>query len=96
MPKISFDYDGTLSTKKGFELAKRLISEGDDLYIISARHTKQGMIGTARTLGITPDKVYATGSNDAKIKKIKELKIKKHYDNNTDVVKALGQIGKLI
>jgi len=94
--KISFDYDGTLSTKKGFELAQRLISDGDNLYIISARHSKQGMIGTARRLGISADKVYATGSNSEKIKKVKELKIDKHYDNNTDVIKALGQVGKLI
>ena len=96
MSKISFDFDGTISTKKGFELAQRLISSGDNLYIISARHSKQGMIGTARRLGIAPDNVYATGSNEAKIKKIKELKIEKHYDNNTDVIKALGKIGKLI
>ena len=96
MPKISFDYDGTLSTKKGFELAKKLINEGDDLYIISARNSKQGMIGTSRSLGITPDKVFATGSNEAKIKKIKELKIITHYDNNSDVIKALGSTGKHI
>jgi hypothetical protein len=96
MSKISFDFDGTLSTKKGFDLAQKLISDGDNLYIISARNSKQGMIGTARRLGIAPDKVYATGSNAEKIKKVKELKIDKHYDNNTDVIKALGQIGKLI
>lgn len=94
--KISFDFDGTLSTKKGFELAKKLILDGDDVYIISARLYKQGMIGTARSLGITPDKVYATGSNDAKIKKIKELKITTNYDNINDVIKELGITGKHI
>lgn len=96
MPKISFDYDGTISTKKGFDLAKKLISEGGDIYIFSARLSKLGMIGTSRSLGITPDKVFATGSNEAKIKKIKELKITKHYDNNLEVLKELGTIGKHI
>jgi hypothetical protein len=34
------------------------------------------------------------GSNKAKIEKIKELNIVTHYDNNADVIKELGDIGK--
>lgn len=34
---ISFDYDGTLSTNKGKELAKKFISEGKDVRILTAR-----------------------------------------------------------
>lgn len=85
--KISFDYDGTLSTKKGKELFNRL-KENNTLYIITARHSADNI----------PDygvKVYATGSNSAKIEKIKELGIDKHYDNNKDVVNALKGIGIL-
>jgi soluble P-type ATPase len=96
MPKISFDYDGTLSTKRGFNLAQKLKSEGADLYIISARNDKQGMLRVAKELGIPTDKVFATGSNKAKIEKVKELNITKHYDNNPDVIKELDKIGKLI
>lgn len=92
--KVSIDYDDTLSTDKGKELAKRLIAEGYKVYIISARDTADEMIGVAEKLGIMSDCVYATGSNEAKIAKIKELGITKHYDNNSDVVKELGSIGQ--
>lgn len=91
--KISIDYDDTLSTSRGKELAKRLIAEGDVVYIISARDSKDGMLSVAKDLGIPESRVYATGSNEAKIQKIKDLGISKHYDNNPDVVKALGSIG---
>ena len=91
--KISFDYDETLSTSRGKDIAKRLITEGNTVYIISARSELTGMLQTAKDLGIPESRVYATGSNKAKIQKIKDLGISKHYDNNADVVKELGQIG---
>lgn len=90
--KISFDYDDTLSTERGKELAKH---QSGTLYIISARSSKDGMLAVAKSLGIPESRVYATGSNKAKIEKIKELGITKHYDNNQDVIKELGSIGKL-
>lgn len=93
--RISFDYDGTLSTKKGTKLAKELITN-NILYIISARNSKIGMTDKAREIGIPFSNIYATGSNEAKIAKIKELKIQTHYDNNNDVLNALGSVGKHI
>ena len=91
--KISMDYDGTLSTDKGFELAKKLINEGNTLYIISARNSIEGMLKKANELEIPHSRIYATGSNKSKIEKIKELEIDKHYDNNMDVIKELENIG---
>jgi hypothetical protein len=91
--KVSIDYDDTLSTDRGKSLAKRLISNGDAVYIISARNDKAGMLAVAKELGIPESRVYATGSNKAKIEKIKELGIAKHHDNNADVIKELGSIG---
>lgn len=93
--KISFDFDGVLSTKKGFDLAQSLIDQGADVYIISARGTKDGLMSRANRLNIPDSKVYATGSNKAKIEKVKELNIDTHYDNNPDVIKELGDKGKL-
>ena len=92
-PKVSFDYDDTLSTDRGKEMAKRAIAAGNTLYIISARQDKEGMLGVAKELGIPESRVYATGSNKAKVEKIKELGISKHIDNNADVIKELGAIG---
>jgi len=91
--KVSYDYDDTLSTDRGKELAKASIENGDVVYIISARQDKDSMLGTADELGIPHSRVYATGSNQAKIEKVKELGIDKHIDNNVDVINELGAIG---
>ena len=93
--KISFDYDEVLSTAKGKEKAAQLIKDGNTVYIISARGHKDGMLKTAQELGIPESRIYATGSNKAKVEKIKELRIDTHYDNNPDVIKDLGRIGQL-
>jgi soluble P-type ATPase len=94
--KISFDFDGTLSTKRGYEKAKQLINEGAEVYIISARQNKDGMLPKANELGIPVGRVYAMGSNEGKIAKVKELGIVIHYDNNVDVVRKLTGIGAII
>ena len=91
---ISFDYDETLNTERGKQLAKEKIANGDVVYIVSARHDKEGMLSLADELGIPHSRVYATGSNKAKIEKVKELGVSKHYDNNADVIKELGSIGE--
>jgi len=91
--KVSYDYDDTLNTERGKELAKASIENGDVVYIISARQDKDAMLGTADELGIPHSRVYATGSNQAKIEKVKELGIDKHIDNNVDVINELGSIG---
>lgn len=91
--RISFDYDGTFSTKAGLDMAKKL-NEDNNVYIISARDSKVGMLQRAKEAGIPESRVYATGSNQKKIETIKRLGISRHYDNNADVVKELGNIGK--
>jgi hypothetical protein len=93
--KISFDYDDTFSTQKGFDKAMSLIEDGADVYIISARGEKDGMLARADKAGIPASRVYATGSNKEKVSKVKELGIEIHYDNNKDVVNQLEGIGRL-
>lgn len=93
--KISFDYDGTFSTQKGFDRAVKLVQEGADVYIISARSEKDGMLPRANKAGIHFSRVYATGSNEAKVQKVKDLGISVHYDNNQDVVNQLPNVGRL-
>lgn len=93
--KVSFDYDGTLSTEKGYTRAEQFIQNGADVYIISAREEKSGMLKRAEKLGIPESRVYATGSNEAKIQKIKDLEITIHYDNNPQVINQLDGIGRL-
>jgi hypothetical protein len=93
LSKISYDYDETLSTPKGMEMAKKSIENGDTVYIISARRDKGPMLARAKELGIPESRVFATGSNKAKAEKVKELGITKHIDNNPDVVSSLPGIG---
>ena len=93
--RISFDYDETLTKPHGMELAKEWIAKGADVYIISARRSIDPMLNRSKELGIPQSRVYATGSNKAKVEKVIELKISKHYDNNPDVIKELGTIGEL-
>ena len=94
--RVSFNYDNTLSTAKGIELVKKKIKEGKIVYIISARHFVSSMISTAKELGIPLRRVFAMGSNQAKIKKVYKLKVSEHYDRNKDVVNQLKGIGKVI
>jgi hypothetical protein len=75
-------------------LAKGEIEKGAVVYIISARDSKDGMLAVADELGIPHDRVFATGSNKAKVEKILELGISKHYDNNQDVIDELGSVGE--
>jgi hypothetical protein len=92
--KISYDYDETLNTDKGMEMAKKDIDSGKTVYIISARNDKSGMMKKANELGIPNSRVYATGSNKAKIEKIKQLGIGIHYDNNPDVINEVNALPK--
>jgi Asp/Glu/hydantoin racemase len=94
--KVSFDYDETLSTAKGMKLAAEWINKGADVYIISARSNTEPMLTRAKEIGIPNSRIYAMGSNKAKVEQILQLGISKHYDNNADVIKQLGKIGQLI
>ena len=93
--KISFDFDGVLSTQKGKDLAKKEIENNNIIYIISARNSPDELYKVADELGIDRNRVFATGSNQKKIEKVKELSISKHYDNNIDVVKELDKNAEL-
>ena len=94
--RVSFDYDGVLSISRMKDKVQTLVESGVDVFIISARHDNTEMIRTALTLGIPTSRVFATGSNKAKVQKIKDLRINTHYDNNPDVIKQLPGVGILV
>ena len=91
--KVSYDYDETLTTARGMAKAKRDIAVGKTVYIISARGNKDPMISRAKELNIPLSRVFATGSNKAKVQKIQSLNIKEHNDNNLDVLNQLKELG---
>ena len=88
--KVSVDYDDTASTPKGKELIKRLLTEGKSVYIISARGDKETIVKALKDL-IPPSKIFATGSNKAKVQKAESLGIETHYDNNKSVIDSLKE-----
>ena len=94
--RVSFDYDGTLNRAVGIRKAMELVEKGVIVYIISARDSVNFMLKIARRVGIPLERIYAVGSNEAKIEKVKELGITTHYDNNVDVVRALPGVGAMI
>ena len=93
--RVSYDYDGVASTPLGKSLIMDDIDKGYEVYIISARNDKEGLMYLVSEVGVKSSNIYATGSNTEKINKIKELGIIKHYDNNPNVIEQLGEIGEL-
>lgn len=81
--KVSFDFDDTLSTKRGQTLAKRLITQGKDVYIITRRQESASaeVYKVADELGINHSKVHFTNGK-MKWETVKRLGIDIHYDNN--------------
>ena len=81
--KVSFDWDGVLSTDKGKRFLEQEIGFGNYVYIISARSAVTNeMRMLANKYKIPQDRIFAVGSNNAKVKKINELGIMRHYDDN--------------
>lgn len=90
--KVSIDFDDTLSTDKGQKLAKDLISNGVDLFVVTRRNQSESsdVYKISDELGIPRNKVFFTNGK-LKWEKIKELGIKEHIDNNPDEIKAIEE-----
>jgi len=91
--KISFDVDGVLTTPQGMALARRKISEGDRVYIITARNESTmstRVYEIAKELGIPRLRVYFTNGED-KWKTIQRLGIEVHYDNNEEQITKIKE-----
>ena len=83
--RVSFDYHDTLTTDKGKKLLEKELGDKNLIYIISAAQDVNELLPFAEKYGIRKDRVFATGSNQKKVDKIKELGIVRHYDNAQQV-----------
>jgi len=93
---VSFDYDDTLTTPEGFKLAKQMVKDGNNLYVITARDKMSPqMIERAEAAGIPKENIILAGSDEQKVKIVKDNNISKHIDNKESVIKALGKTGEL-
>lgn len=92
--KVGFDFDDTLNTISGTNIAQHRKAKGDDLYIISARHEiGDDMKRKAESLGIPSSNIHATGSNKAKVEEVVRLGLNIFYDNNPEVISELRKAG---
>jgi hypothetical protein len=91
---ISFDWDGTLTTDRGIQMLENERRRGNIIHIISARsYPIEPMFDLMRTYDIPASHLHTVGSNPRKIELVKKLGIKRHYDNNPDVLNELGEVG---
>ncbi len=90
--RVSFDFDETLTTSQGQQLAKRHITIGDEVYIVTARQQSNGasVYEMAQKLGIRRENVYFTGGKD-KWQTLKRLRIERHYDNNAEQIALIKE-----
>jgi NAD(P)-dependent dehydrogenase (short-subunit alcohol dehydrogenase family) len=89
---VSFDFDDTISTQRGQDIAKRLISEGKTVYIVTRRQesASEEVYKVADELGIPHSRIYFT-NGALKWETIKRLGIDTHYDNNENEVNKIRE-----
>ena len=89
--KVSIDYDDTLETDRGKELAKRLIAEGKTVYIVTRRQqsASEEVYKAAEELGIPKSRVKFTNGS-YKWETIKHYGIGTHYDNNAREIELIN------
>jgi hypothetical protein len=89
--KVSYDFDDTLSTDKGFKMAQQDIKDGKSVYIITRRqHSASAEVyKVADELGINHRKVIFTNGS-YKWETIKHLGIGTHYDNNSREIELIN------
>lgn len=93
--RVSIDYDDTLSTQRGKDLARKLLLEGKELVVVTRRRDSEmaEVRRVAKQVGI--DKVYNTNGR-LKWSKLKELGIQRHIDNSVDEIDAIKKNAPLI
>jgi hypothetical protein len=98
--RISYDYDGVLSTPQGQAQAANDIKNGNDVFVVTKRDiSNQGNIySVSDRLGIPRERVIFTDGK-YKIKYLRNLFIDCHYDDTAEEIdkinRSTGVIGKL-
>jgi len=89
--KVSFDYN-TLTKLEGQLMAKRLIGNGYDVYIVTSKGpASSGEVNRiAERIGIPRNKVNLTDGKPIWIT-LKRLGITKHYDSDPDAIKEINK-----
>lgn len=90
--KVSFDYDGVLTTRKGADTLDEWMQSGDTVYILTARSDR--MMGPvyafAQEHGIPRSRVIQSTVGH-KWEVVKRLGLDKHVDNNPNELKLIEE-----
>ena len=88
--KVSFDFDDTLEYPSVQEIAKRLMSDGFTVYVITRRQESDSaeVYEVSDEIGIARSRVYFTNGS-MKWETVKRLNIGRHYDNNEDELQLI-------
>ena len=102
--KVSIDFDGTLSTKKGQKIAQYHLQEGDDLYVTTARpedggftwkefvhDTNDDIFEITDELGIQRNKIRFTNF-ELKYPYLVDFDV--HYDDDSIELDAINEYTK--
>jgi hypothetical protein len=89
--RVSFDYDGVLSTPQGKRLAKNALADGLEVLILTARRKSDGqsVFNVADRIGISRANVIFTEGFD-KYTFVMKHHIGLHYDNNQEQVDKIN------
>ncbi len=89
--RVSFDYDGVLSTPQGKRLAKNALADGLEVLILTARRKSEGqsVFNVADRIGISRANVIFTEGKD-KYTFVMKHHIGLHYDNNQEQVDKIN------
>lgn len=90
--KVSFDFDDTLEYPHIQSIAKRYMSKGYDVYVITRRQESDSeeVYAVSDEIGIPRRRVFFT-NGEMKWKTVKKLNIGKHYDNNEDELRLIRE-----
>jgi len=86
--RVSFDFDGVLSTNQGQDLARLELKRGNTVFIVTKRSPfKQSkeVFQVADMLGIPRENIHFTNGT-WKWKKLNDLQVDKHYDDQDEEI----------
>lgn len=90
--RISLDFNDTFNTFRGRTLAQQLIAQGNDVHIVTRlnefnRPTVERYVKSTG-IKIPSNKIHFT-NGQLKFNKLRQLGVRRHYDNNMSEIEAI-------
>ena len=90
--RVSLDFNDTFNTFRGKTLAQQLLAQGYDVHIVTRlnENNRSSVERYVRSSGINipSNKIHFT-NGQLKYNKLRQLGIRRHYDNNATEIEAI-------